>query len=296
MHLVTFEEKGSVRIGVLDSERAQVKDLGVLAPDLPETMLEFITKGEPALIQARQALANADRGLPLNTVQLLAPIPRPPRNIFCVGKNYPEHVKEVQSVVASEKDIKGAVPDVPIIFTKATSTVIGPNSVIPASLDPTNSVDYEGELAVVIGEGGRGITASDAMAHVFGYSILNDVTSRRLQKQHQQWFIGKSLDGYCPMGPCLVTCDQIEDVTRLHIQTRVNNELRQDGYVGDMIFDIPMLIETLSRYITLEPGDIIATGTPAGVGMGFKPPKFLQPGDHVSITIESIGTLENTVN
>lgn len=296
MHLVTFEESGSVRIGVLDLQRAEVLELGALAPDLPRTMLEFIMQGESALIGARKAVANADHGLPLNLVQLLAPIPRPPRNMFCVGKNYPEHVKEVQSVVASEKDVKGAVPDVPIIFTKATSAVIGPGGVIPASIDPTESVDYEGELAVVISKGGRGITASNAMKHIFGYSILNDVTSRRLQKQHQQWFIGKSLDGFCPMGPSLVTSDEIEDVTRLRIQTRVNNELRQDGYVSEMIFDIPTLIETLSLYITLEPGDIIATGTPAGVGMGFKPPKFLQPGDHVSITIETIGTLENTVS
>jgi len=299
MHFVTFKESESVRIGVLETRGAdsiEILDLVVLAPDLPGTLLEFITKGESALIRAREVVACAGKGLPLDAVQLLAPIPRPARNIFCVGKNYPAHVKEVQSVVASDKDIKGATPDVPIIFTKATSSVIGPGSVIPASLDPTQSVDYEGELAVVIGKGGRGIKASNAMAHIFGYSILNDVTSRRLQNQHQQWFIGKSLDGFCPMGPCLVTADAIDDVTALRIQTRVNNELRQDGFINEMIFNIPTLIETLSRYMTLEPGDIIATGTPAGVGMGFKPPKFLQPGDHVSIIIEPIGNLENTVS
>jgi len=298
MQLVTFEESGFVRIGVLETQRADgtvVFDLGELAPDLPNTLLNFIKQGESALIRTREVIASVEKGLPLEAVRLLAPIPRPARNIFCVGKNYPEHVKEVQSVVASEKDVRGASPDVPIIFTKATSSVTGPGSVIPAGLDPTQSVDYEGELAVVIGKGGRGIAAFNAMKHIFGYSILNDVTSRRLQKQHQQWFIGKSLDGFCPMGPCLVTSDEIEDVTKLRIQTRVNNELRQDGFINEMIFDIPMLIESLSRYMTLEPGDIIATGTPAGVGMGFKPPKFLQPGDHVSITIEPIGTLVNSV-
>lgn len=295
MRLVSFEQVGVARIGILDSSCREVLDLGLLAPALPKNMLGFIAEGEGALNKARQVLAVAEKGISIEEVRLLAPIPRPARNILCVGKNYPEHVKEVRSVVASEKDTSGGAPDAPIIFTKATSSVIGPGDSIPASLDSTASVDYEGELAVVIGEGGRGISAADAMRHIFGYSIINDVTSRRLQKLHQQWFIGKSLDGFCPMGPCIVTRDEIADVTKLRIQTRVNDEMRQDGYVGEMIFDIPALIETLSRYMTLEPGDIIATGTPAGVGMGFKPPKFLQPGDRVTVTIESIGTLENTV-
>ena len=295
MRLLTFEESGSVRLGVLDSQCNEVLDLGALAPELPKSMLEFIALGDSALIKAREISANTAPGLPLNALRILPPIPRPSRNIFCVGKNYPEHVKEVQSIVASDKDTSDATPNLPIIFTKATSSIIGPGAAIPASLDPTMSVDYEGELAVVIGRGGRAIPAAEAMGHIFGYSIINDVTSRRLQKQHQQWFIGKSLDGFCPMGPWLVTHDEISDVTTLRIQTWVNKELRQDGYVNQMIFDIPTLIETLSRYMTLEAGDIIATGTPAGVGMGFKPPKFLQPGDHVTITIDTIGTLENKV-
>ncbi|WP_455207700.1 fumarylacetoacetate hydrolase family protein [Kaarinaea lacus] len=296
MRLVTFEESGSVRIGVLNTQHHEVLDLSVLAPQLPQNMLDFITQGEAALSEARQAVANADKGLSMSTLQLLAPIPRPVRNILCVGKNYPEHVKEVQSIVASDKDTKAATPDAPIIFTKATTSVIGPGASIPASLDPTGSVDYEGELAVVIGQGGRGIVAADAMSHIYGYSIINDVTSRRLQRQHQQWFLGKSLDGFCPMGPCLVTRDEVEDIGQLRVQTRVNNELRQDGFVHEMIFDIPTLIETISRYMTLESGDIIATGTPAGVGMGFKPAKFLKQGDRVSITIEPMGTLENNVS
>lgn len=295
MRLLTFEESGSVRLGVLDSQRNEVLDLGALAPELPKSMLEFIAAGDSVLTKVREVNSNTTQGLPLHALRLLPPIPRPPRNIFCVGKNYPEHVKEVQSIVASDKDTGDATPKLPIIFTKATSSIIGPGAAIPATLDPTMSVDYEGELAVVIGRGGRAIPAAEAMDHIFGYSIINDVTSRRLQKQHQQWFIGKSLDGFCPMGPWLVTRDEITDVTTLRIQTWVNNELRQDGYVNEMIFDIPTLIETLSRYMTLEAGDIIATGTPAGVGMGFKPPKFLQPGDHVAITIDTIGTLENNV-
>ena len=296
MRLVTFDEAGLVRIGVLHPQRHEVLDLAALAPELPQNMLEFVAMGDAALKRVRQVVANVDIGLPLDSLQLLAPIPRPPRNIFCVGKNYPEHVKEVQSIVASDSDTKAASPDSPIIFTKATSSVIGPGASIPSSLDATDSVDYEGELAVVIGQGGRGITAADALNHVYGYTIINDVTSRRLQRRHQQWFLGKSLDGFCPMGPCLITRDEIDDAGRLRVQTRVNDELRQDSYVSDMIFGIPVLIETLSRYMTLESGDIIATGTPAGVGMGFKPPKFLTQGDRVSITIEPIGTLENNVS
>ena len=157
------------------------------------------------------------------------------------------------------------------------------------------SVDYEGELGVVIGQGGRDITRAAAMEHVYGYTVINDVTSRRMQRSHQQWFLGKSIDGFCPMGPAIATGDDIPDVTRLRVQTWVNGELRQQGCVADLIFAIPTLIETLSRTMTLEPGDILATGTPAGVGMGFQPPRFLGKGDVVRITIEPIGTLENPV-
>jgi 2-keto-4-pentenoate hydratase/2-oxohepta-3-ene-1,7-dioic acid hydratase in catechol pathway len=243
----------------------------------------------------QNALQTGQPGLPLDTIKLLAPIPSPPRNILCVGKNYPDHVNEVQSIVASATDTRGSAPSSPIIFTKAPSTVIAAMDPIPAWLDETDSVDYEGELAVIIGKPGRGIGRADAMQHVYGYSILNDVTSRRLQKRHQQWFLGKSLDGFCPIGPCLVTRDEIDRVGDLRIQTYVNNELRQNGYVREMIFDIPVLIETLSRGMTLQCGDIIATGTPAGVGMGFNPPRFLKSGDRIAVTIEPIGTLENPV-
>jgi len=230
----------------------------------------------------------------LAQVQLLAPIPRPARNVLCVGKNYRDHAKEVAATAVTTSD-KDGVPEVPVIFTKWTSSVSGPNQPIPAQLDPTQSTDYEGELAVIIGAGGRGIARAEAMRHVYGYTIVNDVTARRLQKRHSQWFLGKSLDGYCPMGPAIVTADEVPEVGRLQVQTRVNGELRQNGSVADLIFDIPTLIETLSATMTLEPGDIISTGTPAGVGMGFNPPRFLQAGDIVAVTIEPIGTLENPV-
>jgi 2-keto-4-pentenoate hydratase/2-oxohepta-3-ene-1,7-dioic acid hydratase in catechol pathway len=291
MLLATFVSDQRRRIGVLDRSRAQVVDLSVAAPNLPTDMMAFIALGAAGLDVARTALAGTIGRIPLAGVELLAPIPRPARNIFCVGKNYRDHVRELKPGGSVNAD----VPTVPIFFTKATSTVIGPHAVIPASRDRTGSVDYEGELAVIIGPGGRNIASRDAMSHVYGYTIVNDVTSRRLQGRHQQWFLGKSLDGFCPMGPAIVTADAVTDVTRLRIETRVNGELRQDGALGDLIFDIPTLIETLSSVMTLEPGDIIATGTPAGVGMGFDPPRYLNAGDTVTIAIDPVGTLENPV-
>ena len=296
MLLITFTEANQDRIGILDHQRGEVIDLSKVASHLPDNMLDFITQGAAALDEARVARDSNKGRIPLSQVHLLAPIPRPRRNIFCIGKNYREHVREIQgSGSACDDSNKSAIPEKPIFFTKATSSVIGPEEAIPAWLDPTESTDYEGELAVIIGTGGRGIKHDDAMQHVYGYTILNDVTSRRLQREHQQWFLGKSLDGFCPIGPAIITADAIPDVNQLRVQTWVGDELRQDDIVASLIFDIPTLIETLSRTMTLEPGDIIATGTPAGVGMGFKPPRFLQKGDVVKIRIEPIGTLENPV-
>jgi len=297
MHLITFSQGSRVCIGILDQERNEVVDLSIAASELPGNMLDFIAQG-PTAQERAQAAANERIGrIALDHVSILAPIPKPRRNVFCIGKNYREHIKELQSASAVfDNGGQNNLTEKPIFFTKATTSVIGSNAPIPASLDPTASTDYEGELAVIIGQGGRGIKYADAMRHVYGYTILNDVTSRRLQRDHQQWFLGKSLDGYCPMGPAIVTADAIADVSLLRVQTSVNSELRQNDVVASLIFDIPTLIETLSRTMTLEPGDIIATGTPAGVGMGFKPPRYLQQGDMVKINIEPIGTLENTVS
>lgn len=226
----------------------------------------------------------------------LAPIPRPRRDIICVGKNYHEHAKEFSGSGFDSSGAGQVVPTSPVIFTKATTSVAGPGSVIPGWKDTTGTVDYEGELAVVIGRGGEGIAKADAFDHVFGYMVLNDVTSRELQRKHQQWFIGKGIDGFCPCGPMLVTRDEVPDVTQLRLTTHVNGELRQDALVSDLIFDIPTLIETISAVITLEAGDIIATGTPAGVGIGFSPPKYLADGDVVRVEISGLGILENTVS
>lgn len=295
MHLITFREASEDRIGILDRARHEVVDLRSVVDSLPDNMLDFIVQGATALEQARSAWYSGKGRVALDRIHLLAPIPQPRRNIFCIGKNYRAHVHELQGAGTIGNDDKSALPEKPIFFTKATSSVIGPNDPIPASLDPTASADYEGELAVIIGQGGRGIASADAMQHIYGYTILNDVTSRRLQREHQQWFLGKSLDGFCPMGPAIVTADEVEDVRQLRVQTWVDTELRQDDVVASLIFDIPSMIETLSRTMTMEPGDILATGTPAGVGMGFKPPRFLQPGNTVKIIIEPIGTLVNPV-
>lgn len=297
MRLVTFLEAGkpAPEIGVISEDGASVVALGRISPDMPRTMTAFIRSGADGLLAARAAMKKAFAGavLPLVDIKLKAPIPMPPRNIFCIGKNYRDHANEIKGSISSAG---GAIPDYPIIFTKSLTTISGPDAVISASSDPTNSVDYEGELAVVIGREGKGITAENAFAHVYGYTIINDVTSRRLQNRHGQWFLGKNMDGFCPMGPALVTAEEIADVAALTIETRVNDEVRQQGALSDLIFDIPTLIETLSGVMTLLPGDIIATGTPAGVGMGFDPPRFLEPGDRVSVTISGIGRLENTVS
>ncbi len=290
MRLVTFQDRKGPRMGVLVGE--EIADVTASAPDLPKTIVGYCNSDR--LKELRGALDGAPR-LRLADVRLLAPIPRPAKNIFCVGKNYHEHAKEFHDSGFDASAGAAAIPDLPIIFTKAATTVIGPEAPIPGSSDPTQSVDYEGELTVVIGKGGRGIRKADAYAHVFGYTIINDVTARTLQHAHKQWFLGKNLDGFCPMGPCVVTADEVPDVGRLRLETRVNGEVRQSAAVSDLIFDIPTLIETISGLMTLEPGDLIATGTPVGVGIGFKPPKYLKPGDTVSITIEPIGTLTNPV-
>ncbi|HKQ30822.1 MAG TPA: fumarylacetoacetate hydrolase family protein [Burkholderiales bacterium] len=294
MLLVTFSQNNRTRIGVLDRARNEIVDLSQAAPDLPREMIPFVATGSAGLDKARTAVASGKARLALSAVELKAPIPRPARNILCVGKNYREHAKEVQATAFAGAD-KDGVPPLPVIFTKWSSSVIGPGDPIPAHLDPSNSTDYEGELGVIIGPGGRGISRADAMRHVYGYTVINDVTARVVQRRHEQWFLGKSIDGFCPMGPAILTADDVADVGALSIQTRVNGELRQDSKAAMLIFDIPMLIETISALMTLEPGDIISTGTPAGVGVGFKPPKFLQAGDKVAVTIAPIGTLENTV-
>jgi len=226
--------------------------------------------------------------------RVLAPIPRPRRNIFCVGKNYRDHAREFEQSGFDSDRLTDAVPEAPIIFSKVPECVIGPDR--PILYDPAVSVaiDYEVELAVIIGTGGRRIPRTEAMAHVWGYTVVNDVTARDVQSRMRQWLIGKSFDTFCPMGPCAVTADEI-DLSDTNLRTWVNGELRQQGNTRDLIFDVPTLIETISAGVSLYSGDIIATGTPAGVGIGFTPPKFLKDGDVVTLEISGIGKLENSI-
>ncbi|WP_432974797.1 fumarylacetoacetate hydrolase family protein [Dactylosporangium sp. CA-233914] len=293
MRFVTFSVGSGPRVGVADPERGTVRDVTALLPG-GAGLLELIEAWD----DLAPRLSDEAAGRPaysLDAVDLLAPIPTPRRNLFCVGKNYRDHAVEFGRSGYDTPDRSEALPDKPILFSKATTSVTGPGGRIDPHTGVTRELDYEGELAVIIGRGGRGIARDRAHEHVWGYTIVNDVTARDLQRDHKQWLLGKSLDTHCPMGPYAVTADEIADVTTLQVQTTVNGEVRQSASVKDLIFDIPELIATLSAGITLLPGDLIATGTPAGVGIGFDPPRFLSIGDVVTVSITGLGTLTNRV-
>ncbi|QYK40853.1 MAG: fumarylacetoacetate hydrolase family protein [Paracoccaceae bacterium] len=281
MKIATVEYQGHRRLGVVTPDGAGI---GLLPPGHSDMI---------ALIAAAGPVPAPETTVALSAVRLCAPIPRPARNIMCVGKNYREHAREFARSGYEAGAVAGKdVDDFPALFSKLPGTVIAPGDTIDLHGGITSSVDYEAELAVIIGPGGRGIARADAWAHVWGYTIVNDVTARDLQRNHKQWFLGKSLDTFCPMGPWIVTADEV-DALNLQVTCHVNGELRQTANTRDLIFDIPTLIATLSAGITLLPGDIIATGTPAGVGIGMAPPRFLAPGDSVEIAISGIGTLAN---
>jgi 2-keto-4-pentenoate hydratase/2-oxohepta-3-ene-1,7-dioic acid hydratase in catechol pathway len=310
MRLVTYRRGGSkpkvgARVGDV------VFDLGALAVDLarergtvrrgrggfPRTVLELIQGGADALGAAREALAHGEAlrerhgvdglverklGVPAAKARLEAPIPRPSRNVFCLGRNYKEHAAE-----------RGAeAPPHPVYFTKVPESVLAPGGRI-VHHEVTKELDYEVELAVVIGAGGRDIPREQALQHVFGYTIVNDVTARDLQKRHGQWFKGKTLDTFCPMGPVLVTADEIPDPQALSITLRLNGETRQASHTSKMIFPVDECIAVLSQGFTLQPGDVIATGTPEGVGAALG--RFLKAGDKIEAEVEKIGVLENRV-
>lgn len=252
-------------------------------------LLSFIQGGQPALEQLQQRIAeNTGKAYSFDDIRLRAPY-LPPKNIFCIGKNYREHALEM-----SNQD-PAAIPQHPVIFTKPYTSVIGHLDEIQAYPELTQQLDYEGELAVIIGQKGINIAQEQALDYVFGYSIMNDVTARDLQQQHIQFFKGKSLDTFAPFGPAVVHHTAITNPQDLLIKTYVNEECRQNGTTADMIFSIAELIAVVSRGMTLEPGDIIATGTPSGVGKGFKPPRFIKQGDVVTIEIEELGRLQNPV-
>jgi 2-keto-4-pentenoate hydratase/2-oxohepta-3-ene-1,7-dioic acid hydratase in catechol pathway len=253
---------------------------------LPADMLSFIEQGDAALEGARRLEAELG-GLPLAETKLLAPIVLPRRNVVCVGLNYAEH--------AAESRVTEGLPEHPVYFTKPPSTVIGPEAAIPWHGHVSTRIDWEVELVAVIGRRGRDIAEERALDHVFGYTVGNDVTARDLQRTHQQWYKGKGLDGFCPLGPWIVTADELPDPQDVRLALRVNGETKQDAHTSDMIFGVAKLISVWSQGMTLEPGDLLMTGTPSGVGFARKPPEYLKPGDVVEAQIDAIGVLRNTV-
>ena len=257
------------------------------------SLAELIAGGPDALGAVRAATQRAPAAIwkPASTLRLLAPIPRPTKNVFCVGRNYYGHVRE--GYQARGQDVK--VPEHPQFFSKPPTTVIGPDDPVRLRRSVSEKMDYEVELAVVIGRSGRDIPKDRALEHVFGLTVVNDITARDLQRRHEQWFKGKALDNTCPMGPCLVPLDDAPEIGSLELTLSVNGEERQRAFASQMIFDVPTLISTLSQGLTLEVGDIIATGTPEGVGYAMSPPRFLVDGDLIECAISGIGRLRNKI-
>lgn len=299
MRYVTFstEEDRAPRLGVAHGDR--VVDLQAVATGstkLPATLLDFI-RGGPAVWRRVAELLNdawsqlEGTGVPMKDIRWHAPIPRPPKNVFCVGRNYLAHAEEGARVRGTAVKI----PEVPMFFTKAPTSVVGPYDDVPWHRSATQQVDWEAELGLIIGVAGRDIPRDKALEHVFGYTIVNDVTARDLQNRHGQFFKGKSLDGSCPMGPLVVTPDEFGDPHAKEITLRVNGVVKQRGNTRDMIFRLNALIESLSHALTVEPGDILATGTPEGCGFARTPPEFLQPGDIMETEVQGIGTMRNRI-
>jgi 2-keto-4-pentenoate hydratase/2-oxohepta-3-ene-1,7-dioic acid hydratase in catechol pathway len=287
MRLATYHDGVKQQIGVvLDNF---VVKLDSIAPD----MLTLIEGGAEMLTHAQKMLAmsSEDEMLSLSSVELLAPIPRPRKNIVCLGMNYAEHAFEG----ARARGKPEVLPKHPVFFTKAVTAINHPGASIPYDPHVSTQIDWEVELAFIIGRRGKNIPPEDAMSYVFGYTIMNDISARDLQVQHKQFYKAKSLDGSAPLGPWMVTADEIADPHALGLRLRVNGETRQNSTTSDMIFKIPELIAVLSQGTTLEPGDIIATGTPSGVGLGMQPPQYLQPGDVVEAEVDGIGILMNTI-
>jgi 2-keto-4-pentenoate hydratase/2-oxohepta-3-ene-1,7-dioic acid hydratase in catechol pathway len=281
--VATIHIGGERRVGIVDEKRQSIAPFDLTVEEARSGLLALL---------ALEKIPATLNPISLREVTLEAPIPLPRRNIFCVGKNYHEHAKEFASSGFDSSAAQGAIPQHPIIFSKVPECVVAHRAPVYFYKNVSLAIDYEAELAVIIGKGGRGISKADALDHVWGYTIINDVTARDLQGKHSQWLIGKSQDTFGPMGPWAVTRDEI-DLANTHVRCWINDELRQNSNTASLIFDVPTLIATLSEGITLMPGDIIATGTPAGVGIGFKPPKYLVHGDVMKVEITGIGILEN---
>ena len=287
MKLVTYRENGAEQVGALTKDGTAILPLPV--PDM-NTLIETMTLSQ--LSSAVTAAEGSGASVALADVELLAPIPRPRQDVLCLGMNYKAHASE-----AAKYDADAFTKEKPpaVYFSKRVSEDVAPGGVIQSHQDLVERLDYEVELAVILGKTAKHVKAAEAGDYIFGYTVLNDVSARDVQTGHKQWYFGKSLDGFTPMGPCIVTADEIAFPPALGISSTVNGEPRQDSNTSLFLNSIQDVLEELTAGMTLLPGTIIATGTPAGVGMGFDPPKFLKPGDTVSCTIEGIGTLTNPV-
>jgi 2-keto-4-pentenoate hydratase/2-oxohepta-3-ene-1,7-dioic acid hydratase in catechol pathway len=292
MRFGTLNINGRATVVIVSDDGQKYREASDLVPGFSGDMTDFIAR-TPVL---PKDAAQGGTWKEIAGQKVLAPIPTPRRNVFCVGKNYHEHAKEFSQSGFDTSATKGEVaPAAPVVFTKAPQSVVADGDTVLSFKNVTSQLDYEAELAIVIGKPGRGISKADALKHVWGYTIVNDVTARDLQQKHRQWFLGKSMDTFCPMGPFIVTADEVGDSANLNVKCWINGELRQNANTRDLIFDIPTIIETISAAMELQPGDVIATGTPAGVGIGFNPPKFLKSGDEMKISIDKLGTLTNRI-
>ncbi|MCT4542950.1 MAG: fumarylacetoacetate hydrolase family protein [Vallitalea sp.] len=292
MYICTYEYDGKKTVGILSRDKlyispiCNVVDRGIL--DINDVINQYNDKVK---LLSNKFDKYIGEQIPLNKVKICAPIEHPKRDIICLGKNYIDHALEVKDSIVNTKDI----PEYPIYFTKRADPAIGTGDIIHSHEELTNQIDYEVELAVIIGKNGRDIPKEQAQDYIFGYTIINDVSARDIQKKHEQWFRGKSLATFCPMGPFIVTKDEIPFPVTLDISSKVNNHPRQSSNTKHMIFNISHIISDISRGMELKAGDIIITGTPSGVGLGFKPPRFLKKGDKIECTIEKIGTLVNYI-
>lgn len=287
MKLITYRQDGAERVGALTADGASV--LPLPCPDM-NTLIETMALSD--LLSAAQAAESSGASVPLSQVELLAPIPRPRQDVVCLGMNYKEHLEEASryntDAFAKEKPVA-------VYFSKRVTRAVDPEGFIESHRDVVARLDYEAELAVILGKTAKHVRPEEAGDYIFGYTVLNDVSAREVQTGHKQWYLGKSMDGFTPMGPCIVTADEIAYPPALEITARVNGELRQHSNTRLFLTTIAEALAELTACMTLLPGTILATGTPAGVGMGFDPPRFLKPGDMVECAIEGIGVLRSTV-
>ncbi len=297
MYFANYKYDGLEEIGVVKKEEKTIISMKEIFKDLdkecPSTMNDFIAMSSDALIKEISGLVekNEYKEIHQEEVKLCAPIPYPKRNIICLGKNYLDHAKETMGLPGGTEEI----PKFPIYFTKAANPAIGDGDIIKKHSNITEMIDYEVELAIIIGKDGENISKEDAEDYIFGYTIINDVSARNIQRKHGQWFRGKSLDTFCPMGPYITHKSIMQFPIEVDISCKVNGEIRQNSNTNNLIFNIPYVINELSQGMKLQAGDIIITGTPAGVGLGFRPPNFLKPGDTIECYIENIGILTNTI-